>query len=152
MIPTRLLYKENIKWLHFGDGPEYNKILTICKKFDNNIKYELKGHLKNIEYLEFLNNNKVDLFISTSLFEGLPVSMMEAISNGIPILGCDVYGVKEIVIPGETGILMEKEIDENKFLSYLKIALDTKFNNKQIQEFYHNNFNNINNYKKFISK
>lgn len=146
-----LLYKKKIKWIHFGDGPEFKKILSICQKFKKNIKFELKGHVKNREYLEFLNKNKIDLFISTSLFEGLPVSMMEAISNGIPILGCDVYGVNEIVIPGKTGILMEKDIDVSKFTNYLEIALQTKFNEDIIYDFFENNFNNTRNYEKFIS-
>ena len=47
--------------------------------------------------VDWYRRNRVDLFISLSSSEGLPVSMMEAISFGIPILATDVGGVSEIV-------------------------------------------------------
>jgi len=48
------------------------------------------------------------LFINTSSSEGIPVSMMEAQSFGIPILAMDVGGVREIVGP-QTGRLLQQD-------------------------------------------
>jgi len=53
------------------------------------------------------------LVFRVSETEGLPVSMMEAISFGIPILSTDVGGCKEIVT-SETGILIKKDFDDNE--------------------------------------
>ncbi|PZC52367.1 hypothetical protein LH53_05140 [Mesotoga sp. TolDC] len=48
---------------------------------------------------------RVDLFINTSSTEGLPVSIMEAMSFGIPIMATDVGGTSELVTD-ETGVLI----------------------------------------------
>ncbi len=45
----------------------------------------------------FFKENSVDLFINASITEGTPVSIMEAISCGIPIIATDVGGNPEIV-------------------------------------------------------
>jgi glycosyltransferase involved in cell wall biosynthesis len=47
--------------------------------------------------MEFYRNTPVHLFISTSRSEGVPVSMMEALSFGIPVMATAVGGVPELV-------------------------------------------------------
>ena len=49
--------------------------------------------------------NDFDLFVNMSLSEGIPVSIMEAISFGIPIIATNVGGNAEIV-NDETGVLI----------------------------------------------
>ena len=51
----------------------------------------------NEEVMEYYKNNLVDLFVNMSESEGLPVSMMEAMSFGVPVIAPDVGGIKEIV-------------------------------------------------------
>ncbi|MBG15858.1 MAG: hypothetical protein CL853_05850 [Crocinitomicaceae bacterium] len=147
-----LLYEEKIKWVHFGDGLERKKIESICNTFNPNINYELKGHVSNKILTDYLKENKVDLLVSTSEFEGLPVSMMEAISFGIPMLACDVYGVKEIVVPEKTGILMNKNINPLELKNYIELALKRNFKANSILNFFEKNFNNKTNYERFINK
>ena len=65
--------------------------------------------------MNFYKKRPVDCFITTSSTEGVPVSIMEAMSYGIPIIGTDVGGVKETI--DENGILISanpsvKEISE----------------------------------------
>ena len=55
------------------------------------------GKLSNKEVHDFYELNTVDLFINVSRSEGLPVSIMEAISYGIPVIATDVGGTSEIV-------------------------------------------------------
>ena len=64
-----------------------------------------------------MSKNYIDALINVSESEGLPFSMMEAISFGIPVIGTNVGGVKEI-INNDTGILLEKDF-EIKSLSSL---------------------------------
>ena len=55
---------------------------------------------------------KYDLLMNVSYFEGIPVSMMEALSVGIPLLGPDVGGVSEIIKNGYNGFLVPiKDVD-----------------------------------------
>ena len=63
------------------------------------------GHYPNEELLRYYGSNHVDLFINTSSTEGVPVSIMEAQSFGIPVIATDTGGVKEVVTEG-TGSLL----------------------------------------------
>lgn len=47
-----------------------------------------------------------DLFVSSSLREGLPITFLEAMAAGLPILATDIPGVREVVVTGETGLLV----------------------------------------------
>jgi len=48
---------------------------------------------------------QMDLFVMTSLREGLPTVVLESFSQGVPVVGTDVSGIRELVRPGETGWL-----------------------------------------------
>ena len=50
--------------------------------------------------------NDVDIFALISEWEGLPISILEAMSHGIPVIASDVGGVSEAVLDNETGILV----------------------------------------------
>jgi len=100
-----------ITWSHIGDGTERNKLENLAERLlkkKDNISYTFLGHLDNESVKEFLYGNYFDCFVSTTESEGLPVSMMEAISFGIPVIASDVGGVHEIVTK-ETGILIDPD-------------------------------------------
>ncbi|MEG1497600.1 MAG: glycosyltransferase, partial [Clostridiales bacterium] len=48
--------------------------------------------------------------------EGIPVSIMEAISFGIPVIATDVGGVNEIVYNDQNGILLDKDFSDNQLI------------------------------------
>ena len=96
-----------INWTHIGDGPDMETIRKFVQEIESKGgKVNLAGNLPNQAVRRFYEQTIIDLFISTSASEGLPVSMMEAQSAGIPILATDVGGVNEIVIDGVTGWLL----------------------------------------------
>ena len=47
-----------------------------------------------------------DVFVLASHFEGLPMSIIEAMLSGLPVIACDIRGPREQVVPGETGLLV----------------------------------------------
>lgn len=103
-----------VEWTHFGDGPELPRIREIAAKRlgpMEHIAFHLPGRVPNWNILKFYSEHTVDLFISLSRYDGIPVSIMEAMSFGIPAMATDVGGVSEIVRDGDTGVLLHVDID-----------------------------------------
>ena len=89
-----------IKWIHFGDGLLRESIQQlISEKLDNktNIECIFMGHVPNQNVLWFYQKNSVDAFITTTLSEGNPVSVMEAMSYGIPIISTNVCNMPNMI-------------------------------------------------------
>ncbi len=97
-----------VRWIHFGDGPDRQKVERAAAALPDHVEWLLPGHVQHRDLLEYYRRTKVALFISMSLSEGLPVSMMEAISFGIPVLAVSVGGVPEIVTD-HTGTLVSAD-------------------------------------------
>ncbi|WP_424963348.1 glycosyltransferase [Ekhidna sp.] len=112
-----------VKWIHFGDGPLLQEVKLIIPALNSNIETTLYGDVPNATILDFYRNNQVDLFMSLSKSEGLPISMMEAQMYGIPILALCVNGVPEIVSE-ETGFCIDPKIElsdlAENFAGYLE--------------------------------
>ena len=99
------------EWHHFGDGP-LEGVLRIWLEGKATESYYLHGRQSNKTVREWLFNHKdIALFINQSTTEGLPVSMMEAMSYGIPCVGTEVGGVSEIITHKHNGLL--HKADEN---------------------------------------
>lgn len=94
-----------IQWTHIGEGKERSLIEKEIQKLKY-IKCVFAGNLPNKAVMKYYAENPVDLFVNVSSSEGLPVSIMEAISFGIPTIATDVGGTKEIVLDNITGMLL----------------------------------------------
>jgi glycosyltransferase involved in cell wall biosynthesis len=94
------LTDQRIKWVHIGDGPERDRIAERTKKLPKNIEVEFMGRIPNSAIYVYYDEQRPDLFINVSSSEGVPVSIMEAMSFGIPVIATDVGGNGEIVNEG----------------------------------------------------
>ena len=52
-----------------------------------------------------------DLFVLPSLYEGHPKALIEAMAAGLPVVGSNVIGIREIITDGENGLLAEPDAD-----------------------------------------
>jgi glycosyltransferase involved in cell wall biosynthesis len=146
--------KFKVNWVHFGDGKELEdlKKAALCK-LPQNISTDWRGSKLNHEILEFYQKNNPDIFINVSSSEGIPVSIMEAYSFGIPCIATNVGGTNEIV-NNENGFLLSPnpktseitnaiemlaKMDDIEFNSYKKHAKTTQLNK----------FSAIDNYNEF---
>lgn len=89
-----------------GDGSEYDTIHSRVQYL--NAKYAcdiiMTSWIKNIA--EF--NAGMDIICLSSKNEGTPVSLIEAQATNLPVLSTDVGGVRDIVLDGKTGFIVEK--------------------------------------------
>lgn len=62
----------------------------------------------------------LDIYIQTSLWEGLPIAVLEAMGNKIPVIATNVIGNKDIVLHKETGYLFDEISELDIYLNNLK--------------------------------
>jgi colanic acid/amylovoran biosynthesis glycosyltransferase len=98
-----------ITWHHIGDGPERSRLMKLSSELfsKSNVCWNFVGALPNDEVLRFLSETPIDLLLNTSTSEGIPVSVMEAMSHGIPAVAPNVGGISEI-ISEDCGLLLGK--------------------------------------------
>ena len=89
-----------LTWIHAGDGILREELTRQAHERLSGVTVQLLGILPNVELLDFYLSHQIDLLVSTSSSEGIPVSMMEAMAREVPVLGTDVGGVSEVVLPG----------------------------------------------------
>lgn len=96
-------------WTHIGDGISHAALKAQARQcLDDlpNVEYDLPGQMTNQQVHHHYATEPTDFVINVSSSEGIPVSIMEAMSYGIPALATDVGGVAEVVRPG-TGRLID---------------------------------------------
>jgi colanic acid/amylovoran biosynthesis glycosyltransferase len=142
---------QNTTWTHLGDGEDF-EALRIHTNQPSFLKVNLPGRFSQDGIHTFYRDEKITCFISLSTNEGLPVSMMEAMAYGIPVVSSDVGGCAEIITP-ETGVLLPKHYTHEDVVNAVNICAE-KFSSpearKRIQEFIKANFDAELNYRKFL--
>ncbi len=94
------------KFLIVGDGEEREKLNVIREALELTDEVRFMGWLKEKkEVAEILKIT--DVFVMTSLWEGLPRSILESMAAGVPVCANAVDGVKDVVKDGDTGLLAE---------------------------------------------
>jgi len=121
----------NFKWYFYGEGPLLRELLKQVKLLSLSENVIFAGNIDNMELLDLYRSNKIDLLIQNSIqrfgvTEGIPVSLMEAMSFAIPVIATDCGGIKELV-DGETGILVNQN-DPSTIADYItKFMADDNF-------------------------
>lgn len=126
------------RWTHIGDQDrEYdNQIKKIAFTKIPSAKecIQFLGIKTNAEIKEHLSSTPIDVLVNTSFSEGIPVSLMEALSNGIPVIGPNVGGISEI-ITAECGILLSQKPSPFEIIQALEtIYKQDKYTRIQMKE------------------
>lgn len=87
-----------------GKGPLLEEVKLLSKELNINDKIEFCGERDDIEFLL----SKSDIFILSTNWEGLPISIIEAMRASLPIVATNVGGIKELIIDNENGYLIER--------------------------------------------
>lgn len=148
-----------IEWTHIGDGPHFHSIKKLSEEklgHKENIIYQLEGSLSNGEILKKYMNKQYDVFINVSESEGIPVSIMEAMSFGIPTIACDVGGVSEIVIDEQNGYLLDQDFKDEELVDQIKKIASLDDNEYSLlrnnaRDFWEKSYRAESNYKNFFN-
>ncbi|MGG3640559.1 glycosyltransferase family 4 protein [Bacillus gobiensis] len=128
-----------LKYTFIGDGKYYNEIVEYVtnNRLEQNIN--LPGFMPN----PYKVLKKADLFLLTSLYEGLPYALIEAMAYKVPLLASDVTGNNELIINDYNGFLYKLDnIEEAKIKVKLLINDKDKLINMSMHsnEFFLKNF------------
>ena len=91
-----------VKLLVIGEGEEENNLKKLVKSLDLMNEVIFAGLSSDMERILPM----AELFILPSLWEGLPNALLEAMAAGKPVVATKVGGIPEIVVHGETGVLI----------------------------------------------
>jgi glycosyltransferase involved in cell wall biosynthesis len=86
-------------WTHIGDGPLHAGLRrhAASRMALPNLRWQMPGQMANADVQGYLGSVPVDLLLNASKNEGVPVSIMEAMSHGIPAIAPDTGGLRELV-------------------------------------------------------
>jgi colanic acid/amylovoran biosynthesis glycosyltransferase len=88
-----------------GEGEERQNIEAEIQKYNLNRHVQLLGAKTQDEVVQILP--VADCYIQSSVSEGIPVAIMEAMACELPVVSTNITGIPELVLDGKTGILVE---------------------------------------------
>ena len=92
-----------VRLLIVGDGPEKARIERTVRDYNLQDRVALPGHVRDIRPYYRV----ADMVVISSLSEGSPNALLEAMAAGVPVVATSVGGIPEIVADKETAILVE---------------------------------------------
>jgi glycosyltransferase involved in cell wall biosynthesis len=159
IIDTLCLFKNPIKWVHIGAGDDFEKIKLLCEEKlipNPNVRWQLLGRIPNTEIITTYLKIKPKLFINVSSTEGVPVSIMEAISCGLPVIATCVGGNPEIVSKSN-GIIIDAHPTVNAIYEAINQIIQLQQDQWEIMSQnavfkWDKKYNLIDNYKSFAEQ
>ena len=92
----------NVHFLLVGDGPLRDELHIIARSLNLSQRIHFPGLQPDvIPYL-----SAMDIYLISSLFEGLPIALLEAMSMELPVVSTAVGGIPEVIQDGKTGFLV----------------------------------------------
>jgi glycosyltransferase involved in cell wall biosynthesis len=108
-----------------GDGPSKACLQDLARKLGVESRVSFLGNLSEQEVARELSSS--DLFILPSLAEGLPVSAMEAMAVGVPVIATNIAGTSELIESGKSGLLIPPTDPEAIAEAIVVMASDYEF-------------------------
>ena len=90
------------KFILVGDGVLRGSLERLIKKYNLGGKIILTGWRSDIPRIL----SAIDVFVLTSLWEGLPISVLEAMASSKPVVATNTGGIAEVVVENKTGFLV----------------------------------------------
>ena len=107
-LPEELRNQVSVDFI--GDGPERPILENLSVNLGIASQIHFLGSIPNQEVYKYLAENSI--FVLMSKNEGLPISIIEAMRVGLPIISTRISGIPELVDEGHNGFLLNPDVDE----------------------------------------
>jgi len=118
----------NVKLSIIGDGPKYHEVKHYCFKEKLIEKVSLQRKLTHEKTINMVSES--DIFVLTSVDEGLPTALIEAMCLGKPVICTNVGGVPEVVKDGINGVLVPPKSPEHVAEALERLLTDSELRRK----------------------
>lgn len=118
-----------VHYLICGVGPEMDNLTKLSKSLGIDKQVHFLGFRSDVNELLKISN----IFLFTSLQEGLPRSLMEAMASGLPCVVSDIRGNRDLIIEGKGGYLVKKN-DVNEYAKRINELIQNRGIQKQMSE------------------
>ena len=115
-------WRRRAKLILVGDGPKLEELKQLSKEL---------GIEKSVVFLGYIAHEQLiadnilllgDIFVTASKTENQPMSILEAMSFGLPIIGANAKGIPELISDGQNGMLFEADNVDAMAQSMLRLA------------------------------
>lgn len=139
---------KDIEWTHIGGGPMMDQLKQMVSEHQGeHVEVKLLGAMNHEDVLDYYTKHSADVFVNLSTNEGVPVSIMEALSCDIPIVATNVGGNSEIVTE-ETGCLVSANPKPEEVANAITSLLQRSY---KPRAFWNSHYNASVNYEAFAS-
>ena len=111
------------KLVIYGKGDQLNSLKELACNLGIENLVDFKGYIDNSKVSEALN--KITIFALPSIRESFGVAAIEAMAVGVPVVATDADGFREVIVDGESGLIVPKK-DSEAMAKALKKLVDDK--------------------------
>lgn len=110
----------DVKAIIAGDGPSRNEIRHLIKQKRLSEKIIMPGYVHNVsDHLKLF-----DIYVMSSIYEGFPIALVEAISHSLPVIATNIDGCREAIENERTGLLVAVRDSKSLEKAIRRLILD----------------------------
>lgn len=111
------------RFLLVGDGEDRDRLEALAERLDLRSRVRFLGTRRDVPALM----RALDVFVLPSHWEGMPISLLEAMAAGLPVVASNVTGSREAVVDGVSGLLVPAGSHADLAAALVRVAGDPQF-------------------------
>jgi len=122
---AKAITKDDKADIHFelaGEGPEMATLEAMIKCNGLQSKFILRGHQDDMDSFY----KRLSIYLNTSLHEGIPMAILEAMAHGLPVIAPAIGGINEILANGSEGFMIAGRNPQNFAVKCLQLNGDNE--------------------------
>lgn len=114
----------DVRWTHIGGGTNFESLQELTARTLPDGVATFLGHLPHDQVIDAIVDSHAAVLVNLSESEGVPVTIMEACSLGMPVVATAVGGVAEIVLDGENGRTLDRDFADEDAVAALVALIE----------------------------